>query len=235
MRRLLVALAALATLAVTGGAAHAQPAPVLDVTVSTDQAAYTPGQPVAITVTAVNRAAESITLSFRSGQVYDFAIVPEGATAPVWRWSTGRSFTQSFVFRTIEPGETLTYTERWTQTDDAGKQVPTGVYQAIGEIVGGSRFSAATTFVIGEEQAVAGPGCSDLVARHGTGVPPAQFARAFSPAGVVQSIWKQVGESWLGWGADSAQPNNLQSVTTGDHIRVCLSAPARWTVPDQAN
>lgn len=231
MRRLLVVLAAIATLTVTGGATHAQPAPALDVTVTTDQSAYTQGQPVTITVTAVNRAPEAVTLQFRSGQVYDFAVASEGATDPVWRWSTGRSFTQSFVFRTIEPGETLTFTERWTQTDDAGARVPNGVYQATGTIVGGARPSATTTFVIGEEQAVAGPGCSDLVARHGQAVPPALIARAFSPAGAVQSIWKQVGESWRGWGSDSARPSDLASISTGDHIRVCLSAPARWIVP----
>jgi len=66
---------------------------------------------VRLTLQVTNAAAVPVTLSFTSGQTYDFAVERGGET--LWRWSADRSFMQALRDETLAPGETRTYTEAW--------------------------------------------------------------------------------------------------------------------------
>lgn len=71
------------------------------------------GDTVVLTLQVTNPAASPVVFNFSSGQMYDFAVrTPAGAE--VWRWSADRGFTQAVQTRTLGPGETWTFTERWT-------------------------------------------------------------------------------------------------------------------------
>ena len=52
-----------------------------------------------------------LTLDFRSGQSYDFAVSDGGRT--VWTWSADMMFTQALRSETLAPGETRSYRESW--------------------------------------------------------------------------------------------------------------------------
>ncbi|PAU84554.1 hypothetical protein CK500_03295 [Halorubrum salipaludis] len=81
------------------------------------------------------------TLRFRTGQRADFAAYRiEGAEGedgdreessldddPVWRYGTGRMFTQVLGSETLEPGETATYEATWGDP-------PPGRYRIVGEV-----------------------------------------------------------------------------------------------------
>ncbi len=59
-----------------------------------------------------NGTAKQIELTFPSGQTHDFYIL-DAAGREVWRWSTGRMFTQSLQNRIVDAGGTVSYSERW--------------------------------------------------------------------------------------------------------------------------
>lgn len=74
---------------------------------------------VALAFHATNRDSKRVELVFPSGQTHDFAILdPSGRE--VWRWSKDRLFTQALQNRVLEPGETLTWEERWTPGERKG-------------------------------------------------------------------------------------------------------------------
>ena len=59
-----------------------------------------------------NATSKKVELTFPSGQTHDFYIIDD-AGREVWRWSTGRMFTQSVQNRLIDSGATLSYVDRW--------------------------------------------------------------------------------------------------------------------------
>jgi hypothetical protein len=71
------------------------------------------GDTVVLTLQVTNPSAAPMVFNFTSGQMYDFA-VRTAAGAEVWRWSADRGVTQAVQPRTLGPGETWTFTERWT-------------------------------------------------------------------------------------------------------------------------
>jgi hypothetical protein len=60
----------------------------------------------------VNRGKKTIELTFPSGQTHDFAIV-DSLGREVWRWSTGRLFTQALQNRMLSRGDAMSMTESW--------------------------------------------------------------------------------------------------------------------------
>jgi hypothetical protein len=57
------------------------------------------------------------TLTFPTGQLYDFAVHAHGAW--LWRWSAEMGFTQAVQEVTLAAGETLTFMETWRPPADA--------------------------------------------------------------------------------------------------------------------
>lgn len=74
--------------------------------IMTDKTAYAPGEPVAITLLLTNRGTSPVTLNFPSSCEAFFSVL--------------NMFTQ----RTVEPGQTVTYSFEWDQVNDSGQQVP---------------------------------------------------------------------------------------------------------------
>lgn len=227
---LIVTVLVLAAVAASPGPALAQPA--LQVTLSTDRAAYPMGTPIQLTLTVRNTSDAPVRLTFPSGQTYDFTIGSGQSAATIWTWSQNRGFTAAIVERTMAPGEAVSYTETWNPRAPNGDPVPTGIYRATGLLTTITRITATPVlFVIGEEQPLPGPGCQSLVSRYPNGTPADLLFRAISPASVLQAVWKQAGTSWSGWSAVPGAPNDLTTINFGDQLRICLSGPARWIVP----
>jgi hypothetical protein len=67
---------------------------------------------VRFTLQVTNTGETPMTLSFASGQSYDFVVSREGRQ--VWRWSAERVFTQALRSETLGAGETRTFSEVWT-------------------------------------------------------------------------------------------------------------------------
>lgn len=61
----------------------------------------------------VNGSAERVEVRFRSGQTRDFVVLDD-QEREVWRWSTGRMFTQSVQNAVLPAGDTVAFEERWT-------------------------------------------------------------------------------------------------------------------------
>ena len=229
MRRLLIALVVIGAAAVPERLGAQQG---LDVALVTDRPAYTVGTPVTFTLTATNRAAAPMTLTFSSGQMFDIAVGPPASPAVVWQWSQGRSFIQSITSRTLAPGESLTMSATWNQRNQADSQVPTGVFAATGVLTTAGRPTAGPVlFIIGEEQEFPGPDCSALRSRFPDNTPVELIAGAFNPPDALHSIWVRRGDRWLAWSRLPSAPSDLRAINFGEQVRYCTSAPARWIVP----
>ena len=114
-----LALAALALLA-----ACVRPGPLAPATAAGSEAGGGAAEPL-VTTLSVQPSADSVrfllqvtnatqaplTLHFRSGQSYDFAVSDGGR--PVWTWSQEMMFTQALRSVTLAPGETRAYAETW--------------------------------------------------------------------------------------------------------------------------
>ncbi len=78
-----------------------------------------------------NGTSRQIELTFPSGKTHDFYIL-DAAGREVWRWSTGRMFTQSVQNRLIDAGGTISYADRWD-----GPMTP-GTYTAVAVLLSSS-------------------------------------------------------------------------------------------------
>lgn len=106
-------LAALATvLLVTSAcptpAIAAAAGPGVALRVTADEAVYTSGAPISLTLRLVNRSEQPITLTFRTSQRYDVRIEDPQARE-VWRWAEGRMFAEMIGEETLRPAQELTY------------------------------------------------------------------------------------------------------------------------------
>jgi hypothetical protein len=99
------------------------------------------GAGVTLTFTVRNPADTAITLSFPSGQRYDFVVTDSTTGRDVWRWSASRTFVQSAQSESIPAGGSLTYTETWTP---AAK----GKYLAHGQLASTSHRADAYANVV---------------------------------------------------------------------------------------
>ena len=70
------------------------------------------GDEVKFTFHVTNSSSKRVELRFPSGQTHDLVVLdPVGRE--VWRWSTGRMFTQSMQNKVLGASDTLTFTETW--------------------------------------------------------------------------------------------------------------------------
>jgi hypothetical protein len=78
-----------------------------------------------------NGTAKKIELTFPSGQTHDFYIL-DASGREVWRWSTGRMFTQSVQNKLLDAGGTVSYAESWNGP------LPAGTYTAVAVLLSSS-------------------------------------------------------------------------------------------------
>ena len=87
----------------------AAPAPAaqsqVTLTASTDQARYTPGQPIAVHLSAANTSKRDALLRFSSGQRFDFSVFKVGQRDAVYTWSASRLFLQATGSLRLRPGQ----------------------------------------------------------------------------------------------------------------------------------
>ncbi len=67
-----------------------------------------------------NAGAKHVELNFRNGQVYDFLVV-DSAGREVWRWGSGRLFTQAVRNKQLSKGESLRAEARWSHAVTPGR------------------------------------------------------------------------------------------------------------------
>jgi hypothetical protein len=72
-----------------------------------------------------NRSDSTVELQFPSGQLYDF-VIRDPAGREVWRWGADRMFTQALQTRSLGPGQSLTFEERWTPGGITGTLIAVG-------------------------------------------------------------------------------------------------------------
>ncbi|MGQ0640995.1 MAG: BsuPI-related putative proteinase inhibitor [Gemmatimonadaceae bacterium] len=77
------------------------------------------GRQLAFTFRITNNANKKLELVFPSGHTHDVVVV-DAAGEEVWRWSTGRMFTQALQNRVLGAGDTLSYEMVWTPTENSG-------------------------------------------------------------------------------------------------------------------
>lgn len=69
---------------------------------------------VRLTLHVTNVSDHAVELNFPNGQTHDFVVV-DSQGREVWRWSTGRMFTQALRTSLLAANETVTYEERWPE------------------------------------------------------------------------------------------------------------------------
>lgn len=70
-------------------------------------------------IVATNVSDEPVTMEFRNGQVFDIWILGTGG-AIIWRWASGRMFTQALREIRLLPGESASRRVVWPGTDASG-------------------------------------------------------------------------------------------------------------------
>ena len=70
------------------------------------------GEAVEFTLHVTNSSPKRVELRFPSGQTHD-VVVLDTQGREVWRWSTGRMFTQAMQNKVLSASDTLTFTETW--------------------------------------------------------------------------------------------------------------------------
>lgn len=116
----------------------------IQVMLKTDKQDYRVGEAVKLTVVARNTSDKNQILNFNSGQSFDISIAPTNEDESIWRWdwSYGRMFTQALREQTLKPGETISFTATWNQTDNSGQPMPRGEYSVAGKIAANDGIEA---------------------------------------------------------------------------------------------
>ena len=79
-------------------------------------------QAVRFALNVTNVGEKRVELAFPSGQTYDF-VVSDTLGREVWRWGTGRLFTQNLQNKLLGEGDSMAVNERWEPSQLHGKYV----------------------------------------------------------------------------------------------------------------
>src|SRR5687768_9608710 len=85
------------------------------------------GEEVQFNLHVTNGSAKRVELRFPNGKTHDVAVF-DAQGREVWRWSTGRLFTQSMQSRILDATDTLTFSESW-------RPKATGSYTAVASLL----------------------------------------------------------------------------------------------------
>ena len=116
----------------------------IQVSFQSDKASYAKGEKAMFTLIARNASDEDQALNFRSGQSFDISIMPTNQDEIIWRWdwSFGRFFTEAMRTKTLKPGQTMSLSAMWDQTDNSGKPMPRGEYSVSAKITANDEIEA---------------------------------------------------------------------------------------------
>jgi hypothetical protein len=103
---------------------------------STDQARYTPGQPIQVRMTATNTSRRGAYLQFTSGQRFDFSVYPQGKNEAVYTWSAARMFIQALGSLWLKPGQSQNFEA--AVGDEMGELKP-GKYRLVAQLANAPR------------------------------------------------------------------------------------------------
>jgi hypothetical protein len=99
------------------------------------RSAFAPGEPVEVTIAAVNRGGAPLSITFTSSQRFDL-IVRRPRGDAVWQWSHDKAFIQVVQTVALPPGERLVGRLAWDQRDFQGRAVDPGPYEAVAVFLG---------------------------------------------------------------------------------------------------
>jgi hypothetical protein len=68
---------------------------------------------VRFAIEVTNDSPKRVELTFPDGRTHDFVVL-DSAGRELWRWSTGRLFTQAMQNRLLDAHNAATYDERWS-------------------------------------------------------------------------------------------------------------------------
>lgn len=84
---------------------------------------------IVFNIAFANNHSASHKLQFSSGQQYEIVVTDENESE-VYRYSDGKFFTMAIVYRTLKPGETMSWQETWDLTNKDGEKLRSGKYTA---------------------------------------------------------------------------------------------------------
>ncbi|WP_209121861.1 BsuPI-related putative proteinase inhibitor [Alkalihalobacillus sp. BA299] len=87
---------------------------------------------LSFTLSLTNKGEDEVVIEFPTGQLFDFIVVTE-KNEVVYKYSEGMMFTQAIVEKTLNPNETMTFTDEWDLMIE-GERIPAGKYKVIGEL-----------------------------------------------------------------------------------------------------
>lgn len=93
------------------------------------------GDTITMVMTVRNRLGTDATIQFPTARQSDFVVVRQDTNDVIWKWSTGRTFSQTPSELNFAAKQSLTFTFNWNQMDDNGNPVPSGDYEARGVLV----------------------------------------------------------------------------------------------------
>ncbi len=77
---------------------------------------------ITFALNVTNTSTKHAEIDFTSGHAYDFVVV-DSVGREVWRWSTGRLFTQSVQNKQLGSGESMRVSESWKPQGKAGHYI----------------------------------------------------------------------------------------------------------------
>lgn len=106
------------------------PKPHLELLLKTDKQSYSPKESILIQLIITNKTNKVFKSTFSSTQKYDFVVRRE--KEEIWRWSKDKVFAMVLTEFKLQPQESVTYQDIWTQQDEEGRTIPAGEYEIIG-------------------------------------------------------------------------------------------------------
>jgi len=94
--------------------------PLTDTSLATSAKVAVSPTGVKFALQVTNLAPHAVEVNFPNGQTHEF-IVLDTLGREVWRWSTGRMFTQAVQNREVDSNETLSFDEGWNPNGLRGK------------------------------------------------------------------------------------------------------------------
>jgi len=101
-----------------------------EISVSVPEGDFKKGKKVPVSISVANIGGSIEILHYSTAQRFDLE-VKDSQGKPLWRWSVGQYFAQSFEQVKLEPDDSENDYATWMQKDQAGNQVPPGTYTLI--------------------------------------------------------------------------------------------------------